>query len=418
MFIDVAIIGAGPYGLSLAAHLRRQDINFRVFGMPMAAWKDNMPRGMLLKSYPWASNLADADDHFTTGRFCAENGVPYHDSLLPLSRETFISYGEAFQAQHVPTVERKLLATVEPTTGGFSARFDDGEIVQARRIVVAVGVSAFGYLPPIASGLPSEVVSHSSVYGRFDALEGKRVAVVGSGSSATDLAALLHESGIAVELVARSTEVNFASPPRSRGLLARAIGPTSGIGNGWTMSICANSPGTVHFLPDHLRLRLANAAALGPLGGAFMKERVVGQVPLWLGRSVRRIKLHNGSPHLHLVAADGKKDIVSFDHVIFATGYKIDTERMPFLAPAAIAGMRLIGTAPRLSIHYESSVPGLHFIGPAAASSFGPVCRFVFGARHAARHLARHLSAALGKRASPNPFGNDQTDTPGSVVLQ
>jgi hypothetical protein len=63
-----------------------------------------------------------------------------------------------------------------------------------------------------------------------------------------------------------------------------------------------------------------------------------------------------------------------------------------------LSGLRRIGEAPHLSRHYESSLPGLHFMGPVAATSFGPVSRFVFGARHPARHLADYLPAVLGRR--------------------
>ena len=107
--LDVAVIGAGPYGLSLASHLRSRGLDFRIFGEPMGSWKAHMPQGMLLKSYPWASNLTDHDSRFTVRQFCAERGIPYNDLSMPLYLDTFISYGEAFQARFVPQVERKSL---------------------------------------------------------------------------------------------------------------------------------------------------------------------------------------------------------------------------------------------------------------------------------------------------------------------
>ncbi|MGB8277883.1 MAG: SidA/IucD/PvdA family monooxygenase [Methylovirgula sp.] len=397
--LDVAVIGAGPYGLSLAAHLRSRGVDFRIFGEPMSSWKENMPQGMLLKSYPWASNLSDVESRFTVRQFCAERGIPYDDSLTPLPLETFVSYGEAFQARFAPQVERKLLVSVEPIASGLRARFDDGEVVDVRRMVLAVGLSAFKYMPAIANQLPSEMVSHSSDHGPLDNLKGKNVVVVGSGSSATDLSALLHEKGISVSLIARDNNLNFASTPRQRTAVERVVAPTSGIGNGWTMSVCADAPWVVHQLPEKLRVRLANSKALGPLGGAFMKDRIIGKVPLWLGRTLDKADLRNGKIQLHLTTADGAKDILRVDHVIFATGYKIDIGRLPFLHPDLVARMQQTGTAPLLSSHYESSIPGLHFIGPSSASSFGPVCRFVFGTRHPSRHLARYLPSVLGRRA-------------------
>ena len=102
--VDVVIVGAGPYGLSLAAHLSAVGVDYRIFGEPMGAWKDSMPAGMLLKSYPWATNLSDPGDELTVKQFCVERGLPYSDSLMPLPVGTFISYGEAFQKRFAPRV--------------------------------------------------------------------------------------------------------------------------------------------------------------------------------------------------------------------------------------------------------------------------------------------------------------------------
>jgi Pyridine nucleotide-disulphide oxidoreductase len=387
--IDVAIIGAGPYGLSLAAHLRSRGIDARVFGRPMGGWKDNMPAGMLLKSYPWASNLSDAESAFTAKRFCIERGLPYDDVLVALPRETFIAYGEAFQARFVPFVENKMLVSLKPIAAGFEARFDDDETIWARRVVVAIGLSVFKYIPSFASHLPPKLISHSSDYGPLESLDGKRVVVVGSGSSATDLCALLHERGTTVSLVARASRLVFAGTPRVRSLFERAAAPDSGIGEGWTMVVCATAPWVVNRMPSNIRIRLANTKALGPLGGAFMRDRVIGKFPQLLGRTLSRITRRGDTVEMRLTAPDGLTDTVHADHVIFATGYKIDVSRLSFLDRSVTARMRVTGTAPLLSHDYESSKPGLHFIGPASAYSFGPVCRFVFGAFHPARHLTQ-----------------------------
>ncbi len=171
----------------------------------------------------------------------------------------------------------------------------------------------------------------------------------------------------------------------------------SGIGHGWTLGTCAKNPQLIRLLSKDLRVRLANTRALGPLGGAFVKDRVVGKVPVWLGRALQSIETHNGKVLLDLVDASGARHSMRADHVIFATGYKIDLGRLGFLNQGLSQQIRLVERAPQLSAHYETTVPGLHFIGPAAANSFGPVCRFVYGTYHPARHLARHLSAVLAR---------------------
>ena len=386
--VDIAIIGAGPYGLALAAHLvkgGRHDI--RVFGEPMGSWKNNMPARMLLKSYPWASNIADPESKFTIKNFCTKQRISYHDYLTAVSLETFIQYGEAFQQRYVPFVERRMLVSLQKNSAGFVARFDDDETVHARQVVVAVGLSPFQYLPPITNGLPVEVVSHSGDYGPFDRLAGKRVVVIGSGSSATDLAAFLHESGIAVTIIARSPKLDFAGTPKVRSRVKRAIAPDSGIGEGWTMGVCARAPWLVNMMPEDIRFRLAYTKALGPLGGAFMQDRVIGKFPIMLGRHLVEIKARD-RVYLKLNGGEKKNEVVTADHVVFATGYKPDVARLVFLDPSIAKQLRQTRQAPHLSRRYESSVPGLHFIGPAAAPSFGPVCRFVFGSFHPARDLS------------------------------
>jgi hypothetical protein len=376
-------------------------IDFRIFGEPMGAWKQNMPAGMLLKSYPWATNLCDPTSQYTVKHFCAERGLPFSDCLMALPAERFVSYGEAFQKRFVPLVERKKVVSIEREAVGATVLLDDGEAVRARRVIVAIGMTALKHTPAMAQRLPPNLASHSADYGSFDALEGKRVAVVGSGSSATDIAALLHERGVEVSLVARASSLEFASPPRRRGLIERAVAPMGAVGNGWTMAVCAGAPALIHWLPQDIRLRLAYCRALGPLGGALMKDRVIGEVPLYLGREIDRVKNRFGRLHLHLLGGSEGPDVLTVDHVVFATGYRPDVNRLEFLGPKMAAEMRLIGQAPALSRHYESSISGLHFIGPIAAPSFGPVSRFVHGARHPARNLARYLPTVLGRRSVP-----------------
>jgi hypothetical protein len=390
--VDVAIIGSGPYGLSLAAHLGARGVEHRIFGEPMGSWKNNMPAGMLLKSFPWASNLSEPGSEFTVKQFCTERALPYHDELMPLQLSRFIEYGEAFRMRYVPHVERRTLTALEPSTSGFRASFDDGETVHARRVVMAVGLQAFRHLPQEAEHLPADLCSHSGEYGSLERLKGMEVIVVGSGSSATELAALLRERGVSVSLVARAPRLDFAGRPRPRSLFERSTAPTSGIGHGWSLGVCARYPQLIRLLSEEQRVRLANASALGPLGGAFVRDRVIGKVPLWLGRALQGIETFNSKVTVDLVDAGGAPHSLRGDHVIFATGYKIDVGRLRFLSQKLLHRIRMVERAPQLSAHYETSVPGLHFIGPAAANSFGPVCRFVHGTYHPARHLARYLS--------------------------
>src|SRR5271169_4727659 len=160
--LNTAIIGAGPYGLSVAAHLRRSGVPFRIFGRPMDSWLAHMPKGMMLKSDGFASNIYDPENAFTLGQFCAERGIEYADAGVPVRLETFTAYGLAFRDRMVPELEEKLVVSVDRLPDGFRLKLDDGEIVQARAVVLAVGITHFDYVPEDLASLPPEFLSHSS----------------------------------------------------------------------------------------------------------------------------------------------------------------------------------------------------------------------------------------------------------------
>ncbi len=192
---NTVIIGAGPYGLSVAAHLRQKGIPFRIFGRPMDSWTSHMPKGMLLKSDGFASNISDPTSDYTLGQFCAEKGISYRDAGIPVSRETFASYGLAFKDRKVPELEDKAVTAVEPDLDGFMVGLDTGETFRARQVILAIGVTHFGYVPEALASLPADFVSHSAEHSDVTRLRGRKVVILGAGSSALDLAGLMHEAG-------------------------------------------------------------------------------------------------------------------------------------------------------------------------------------------------------------------------------
>src|SRR5271157_3631625 len=100
--IEAAIIGTGPYGLSIAAYFRRLGIPYRIFGRPMESWRSHMPKGMMLKSDGFASNIYDPAGEFTLKQFCLARGIEYADMGIPVRLETFSAYGLAFRDRLVP----------------------------------------------------------------------------------------------------------------------------------------------------------------------------------------------------------------------------------------------------------------------------------------------------------------------------
>ena len=171
---DVVIVGAGPYGLSIAAHLADSGIRFRIFGDPMSIWQKHMPKGMRLKSEGFASSLSDPRSQFTLRHYCQQEGIEYADVGEPVRLDTFVAYGLAFQRKFVPNLEEKFVVSLQESLVGFELQLEDGEKVLARSVVVAVGISYYSYLPPVLAGLPKEVVSHSSAHSDLAGIQGSQ----------------------------------------------------------------------------------------------------------------------------------------------------------------------------------------------------------------------------------------------------
>jgi thioredoxin reductase len=399
---DVAIVGAGPYGLSIAAHLHDRGIRYRIIGSPMQFWVSHMPDGMQLKSEGFASNLYHPAGDFTLRDFCAQHGIPYADIGTPVDKQTFCDYGLAFQKRFVPTIETRMVVALARCSGGFQLRLEDGESFSARRVVLAVGIGHFGYIPPLLADLPPQYFSHSSHYGDLEHLRGRDVTVIGGGASAIDLAALLFEKGAQVRLVARQPALDIHNKlPWPRPLWRRIRCPMSGIGPSWRSVFLTEAPALVHRFSEEQRLRLVKNY-LGPAGGWFMRDRLIGKVPLLLDSHLERAAVSNGRVNLKFVASDGSFTEIITDHVIAATGYKMNFENLEFLGDDVRRDLKIVARTPVLSSYFESSLRGLYFVGPIAANSFGPVMRFAVGAKFTARRITKHLVATSLRQLTPS----------------
>ena len=401
--VDVAIVGAGPYGLSLAAHLRGAGVEYRQFGVPMRLWEAAMPRGMFLKSQGFASNLSDPTGTHALEAFCKATDRAYASYGLPVPLDTFTGYGHWFASELGLPVEQVLVTDVADLGGQFSLTLADGERVLARTVVVAIGVEHFSYVPAPLSSLPEELCTHSSAHTDLAAFSGKDVIVVGAGQSALESAALLHEQGASVRLLARKPSVAWNGEPLAldRPLRQRLAEPESGLGSGWATWFYSNRPDMFRLLPRNTRVYRARTA-LGPAGASWLRARVEGQFPAELGHVVTRAE-PKGSGVLLGVGRPGGSAAgeLTADHVIAATGYRTDLARLPFLGEQLRSRLRTVaGTgSPSVSKDYQSAVPGLYFIGPAVAPTMGPVMRFVFGTKHAAHTVARGVIANMGSRS-------------------
>lgn len=389
--VDIAIIGAGPYGLSLAAHLRGSRRTVRIFGSPMRAWAQHMPHGMHLKSEGFASSLYDPEGKFTLGAYCTEQAIPYANIGLPVPIDTFIAYGMEFQRRYVPDLEDVQITSVKQSAGCFELTSATGEIARARRVVVATGIVNFSYSPPVLASLPSSMASHSSQHADLTGFKDRKVAVLGAGASAVDIAALLIKAGADVQLIARRQAINFHRPPNEpRSLWRRLRAPRSGLGTGWRSLLCTEIPLVFHAMPRSLRLRAVNRH-LGPAPGWFVRDAVEGRVPMHLGATLTGARSHGGRAQLTLSLQAKEALQIDIDHVIAATGYKVAISRLTFLDEVLRSRLHAEHGAPTLNRHFESSVPGMYFLGTAAANSFGPLLRFAYGADFAAKRVAARL---------------------------
>jgi thioredoxin reductase len=395
--LAVAVIGAGPYGLSIAAHLRSQGVNFRIFGTPMQSWREHMPKGMFLKSEGCASNLFGPADGYTLKQYCAENGLPYTQYGTPVSAEAFTQYGLSFQRRLVPTVENVMVTALDRSSTTFELLLASGEVLRAAKVVIATGMSHTAYVPPALAQLPTELMSHSSNNRQLEIFKGRNITIIGSGQSALETAALLHELGAEVRLLVRRPSIVWNGAPilRRRSLGDRIRHPMSNLGPGLGPWVYSNAPMLFSYLPRQLRIARVRDA-LGPAGAWWLRDRVVPRLPIMLSHFVSKAEVRGEKVLLHLQGPDADHRQITTDHVIAATGYRFRLESVPFLSEQVRSQLVSVQQTPVLSPNFESSIPGLYFTGLASANQFGPAMRFLHGADYTTRRVSRHIVGDAG----------------------
>jgi FAD-dependent urate hydroxylase len=395
--VPVAIVGAGPYGLSLAAHLASRNVAHRIFGRPMQFWSQIAEAGRerYLKSFCFGTDLATPRTGFSFADYSAPRGL---ETFEPCSIEHFAAYGLWFQESEVPWVEPLDVEQISPSGDGFTVLLDNGERFAADHVVVATGLSCFAAVPPALAALPPALLSHTSAVSSFKAYRGSSVAVVGGGQSALEAAALLREAGAYPQLLVRKDLIRWNERlPQQRSLWRRMRSPVSGLGVGPKSYALTHLPGAMHRVPAAWRTRFVKSH-LPAEGAWWLRERVEGQLPIHCGTVVQDAVERDGRVVLQLGgdgAAGGTARTIIVDRVIAGSGYDIDVARIGFLDPKLRNAVGTECRAPLLSSKFESTVPGLRFIGPASAMSFGPLFRFVVGAGYTARVVSAHLAAKV-----------------------
>lgn len=387
-YVDVAIAGAGPYGLGLAAHLADRGVEHRIFGVPMQTWR-SMSTGMHLKSLGFATSIPTPRPYLSLPEYCRAHG---QEDYEPIPIATFAAYGQRVQQGVVPHLEQTAVIRLCAREDGFELTLETGETLGARRVVVATGLSAFERIPAPFDLLPPELVCHTAQRDDFSQLSGMDVTVVGAGQSALQAAALLHEHGAETRLLARGDVKWGWRGPRDheRSRLDRIKMPSTVLGHGRDNWILQHLPWLLHTLPDDRRLAYLDSH-LGPGGAWWLRERVEGIVPVRPRVQILDAAAEGRKVRLTLVDSGGNTCDLMTEYVVLGTGYDVNVDAIAWIDPMLAARIERIGRAPRLDRHFESSVPGLFFVGPASALSFGPLFRFVAGGYYTTPHLAAHL---------------------------
>jgi FAD-dependent urate hydroxylase len=388
---NTVIVGAGPYGLSIAAHLRAAGVPCQLYGTPLESWRKFMPVGMVLKSERFASNLWDPNGQFTLERHLAERKIPYQPAGDPLSLAEFLRYAEWFRERAVGESIDVKVTGLRRARAGFVLDFAGAPSVEAQRVVLATGHMAFRVIPEELRYLPEPLYSHSSKIHDLSGFAGRDVTLIGAGQSALETAALLQEAGAQVRLIVRGGEVRWNATRNGHRSLAQNIrNPESGIGFGWESFVVSEMPQWFRrLLPVDLRHRYV-AKTWGPAGAYWLRQRVEGRVEILMNCKVLQAKAENGRVCMEIQGPDGTKTVWT-DHVIAATGYKVDIERLDYLGQDLKQSIAREGGAPVLNAQFETSVPGLFIVGIASSPTFGPVMRFMFGAKHVAPVLTQRL---------------------------
>ena len=382
---DVAIVGAGPYGLSAAAHLRAANgLDVRVFGEPMSFWERHMPKGMLLRSPLAGSHLSDPSRSLTLQAYQKTSG---NQITAPLPLYRFTDYGRWFQSQAVPDLDSRKVDRVEKNGAGFRLTLEDGETWKARRVIIAAGIMPFAWQPPEFKHLPFTLASHACAHCELSRFAGKKVAVIGAGQSALESAALLREMGAEVEVFVRAPFVRWLWRQKwfhTFKPVARLLYAPPDVGQAGLSHIVAR-PNLFRRLPRPVQDRWGKRA-IRAAGAAWLNPRCA---PIRIKTSTSVISASPRGERLSLHLSDNTERFV--DHLLLATGYRVDISRYPFLTGQLLESIRRINGYPQLDSGFQTSMPGLHFLGAPAAWSFGPLMRFVAGAEFASRAVTRGI---------------------------
>jgi thioredoxin reductase len=365
--VTLLVVGAGPYGVSVAARAIELGVDTVVVGHPLSFWTDHMPEGMFLRSgTDWHLDASGID---TFEAFVEDRGLSSAD-IDPVPIAVFLEYASWFQGRKHVSVRDQLVERLERNDHGFIAWLDDETQIAASAVVVAPGAAFFRQFPEWATLLPEGVGAHTCDLVRFQELAGARVVIIGGRQSAYEWAALLGEHD-----VERVDIVHRHDVPRFEHVSWKFVDPymDETIKNrGWWRSLSATEQGAI-------------ARKFWEVGRLtlewWLTPRLADpRIHTWPGDQVVETAVTDGGTHS---AALSSGDRLAFDHIVFATGYKADLPGVPYLG-ALVGSLEVVDGFPTLDEAFQSSIPGLYVAGFASTRDFGPFFGFTKGCPAAA----------------------------------
>ncbi len=360
---DLLVIGAGPYAYSAVACARDAGIDTTVVGVPMSFWREQMPVDMFLRSGPdW--HLDTAGEH-TFAAYIEDRGLRPAD-LDPVPIGVFLDHTDWFREQKGFDVDQRLVDSLQVGASGegFVATMEDGTTITADKVLAAPGIRHFAALPAWHEGVPEHRRAHTCDLVEFDTLAGARVVVIGGRQSAYEWAALLCDHGAAsVDVVHRHpapaferVSWEFVNPYVEQTLAQR----------GWWRSLSADEQRAIA-----LEFWQVGRLTLEPWLPPRLKPDVVTVHP-----DTEVVDVEEGDEATVLGLTDGTR--LTADFVVFASGYRADIGRVPYLEPV-LDSLEVADGFPQLSEGFETTVPGLYLTGFASTRDFGPFYGFTKG---------------------------------------
>jgi cation diffusion facilitator CzcD-associated flavoprotein CzcO len=371
------VIGAGPYGLAAAAYAQKRGVDCQLVGRPVEFWYRHMPEAMLLRS--------GADWHIDPAEvrtFAVYLKKERHPLEHPIPVQQFRGYAGWFQNEYGLTANPALARALRRRNGIFEVELEDGQCLRAHRVLLALGFAHFVHVPTeLTAQIPVGRWSHTCDTVRFDFARGRRCLIVGGRQSAYEWAALIREAG--------ATEVHVSH----RHPLPR-FAPADWSWASETVRAIGENPGWWRNQPP---------AAQEEIRQKFWAEGRLKLEP-WLWPRLDHDDVHPW-PNTRLASCTelpgGSLRVVldtgatfEVDHVIMATGYRVNLQNVPFLAQGGLLDeLAMADGSPTLDAHFQSSIPGLYFSGLPATRDFGPFFGFTVGCPAAGKVIVEHVQA-------------------------